>query len=290
MSNKYLVDYVKRFGEPATISEEHSGLPQLTVYNQFDSDMCTGFAAATAAEILWGKRFSAGWFIGQSETEHQKGNGRYLIKVLDAMCNIGAVPLNEFGVLEELPDVFAAVKDHPTLLNIAGGYKADGYCNLLYASREKRDRCIKDAISRYNNPDTRVAVLATSNSYFGENHCICLVDWNDETDCYIYQNSQGKGFGKNGRGEIPKNKIDAVYAVFANVKRLPFKDVDPAGWSYNDLKIAYDTGIIRGKTETEFAPGDFITREEVGAIVGRILRGRTERDERDILLRYQGEV
>ena len=290
MSNEYLVDYVKRFGEPADSHGACSGLPELTVYNQFDSGMCTGFAAAAAAEILWGRRFSAGWFIGQSKTEHQKGNGRYLIKVLDAMCSIGAVPLNEFGVLEELPDVFAAVKDNPTLLNIAGGYKADGYCNLLYASREKRDRCIKDAISRYNNPDTKVAVLATSNSHFGENHCICLVDWNDETDCYIYQNSQGKEFGKNGRGEIPKNKIDAVYAVFAKVKRLPFKDVDPAGWAYDDLKIAYDAGIIRGKTETEFAPGDFITREEVGAIIGRMLKKQTEKEERDILLKHQGEV
>ncbi len=283
-----MTDYIKEFGEVARSFESRFEIPrQLTVYNQFDSDNCTGFATATAAEIIFGKRMSALWYIIQSKVAGQKGEGRFIQKVIEAACNVGGVPLADFGILGENPDVLETVKNNAELLDIADRYKFDGACNLLYANREKRDKCIKDAVMRY---DEGVAVIATSNRYFGENHSFCIVGHDDKTDKYIFQNSVGKKYGTNGRGEITKDKLDTVFAVFKRSISLPFTDIDPKGWSYEDIKVAYDAGVIKGASETEFVPGRFVTREEVGAMLGRLVRNMNERDERNILLEYQKEV
>ncbi len=281
-------DYIKEFGEVTRTFESRFEIPrQLTVYNQFDSDNCTGFATATAAEIIFGKRMSALWYIIQSKSAGQKGDGRFIQLVLEAACDVGGVPLADFGVLGESPDVLETVKNNAELLAIADRYKFDGYCNLLYASREKRDKCIKDAAMRY---DEGVAVIATSNRYFGENHAFCIVGYDDKTDKYIFQNSVGKNYGANGRGEIPKDKLDAVFAVFKRGISLPFVDIDPKGWSIDDIKVAYDAGVIKGASESEFAPDRPVTREEVGAMLGRLIRNMNQRNERHILLEYQKEV
>lgn len=281
-------DYIKEFGEVKRTFENRFEIPkQLTIYNQYDSDDCTGFATASAAEIIFGKRMSAGWYMMQSKAEGQKGDGRFIQKVLEAACNVGGVPLADFGVLGENTDVLETVKNNAQLLAIAEKYKFDGFCNLLYANREKRDLCIKDALMRYGEG---VAVVATSNSYFPQNHCICLVGWNDEADSYIFQNSEGKEYGDNGRDEIPKDKLDTVFAVFKRNISLPFTDIDPNGWSYDDIRAAYDAGIINGVSDNEFAPGRSVTREEVGAMLGRLVRMLNEREERNILLNHQGEV
>ena len=281
-------DYIKEFGEVKRNFAERFEIPrQLTVYNQYDSNDCTGFATATAAEIIFGKRMSAGWYMMQSKAEGQKGDGRFIQKVLEAACNVGGVPLADFGVLGENADVLETVKNNAQLLAIAERYKFDGVCSLLYADRKKRDMCIKDAVMRY---DEGVAVIATSNRYFGQNHCICIVGYDDKKDRYIFQNSEGKAYGNNGRSEIPKDKLDTVYAVFKRDISLPFKDIEPNGWSYEDIKVAYDAGIIKGASETEFVPGRGVTREEVGAMLGRLVRMLNEREERNILLNHQGEV
>ena len=281
-------DYIKEFGEVKRNFAERFEIPrQLTVYNQYDSNDCTGFATATAAEIIFKRRMSADWYMIQSKAEGQKGEGRFIQKVLEAACNVGGVPLADFGVLGENADVLETVKNNAQLLAIAKRYKLDGVCSLLYADRKKRDMCIKDAVMRY---DEGVAVIATSNRYFGQNHCICIVGYDDKKDRYIFQNSEGKAYGNNGRSEIPKDKLDTVYAVFKKDILLPFKDIDPRGWSYEDIKVAYDAGVINGISEDEYAPQRGVTREEVGAMLGRLVRMLDEREERNILLNHHGEV
>ena len=281
-------DYIKEFGDVERTFAERFEIPrQLTVYNQYDSNDCTGFATATAAEIIFKRRMSAGWYMMQSKADGQKGDGRFIQKVLDAACNVGGVPLADFGILGEVVDVLESLRNNAQLLAIAKKYKLDGVCSLLYADRKKRDMCIKDAVMRY---DEGVAVIATSNRYFGQNHCICIVGYDDKKEHYIFQNSVGKAYGDNGRGEIPKDKLDTVYAVFKKGISLPFADIDPNGWSYEDIKVAYDAGIIKGASETEFVPGRTVTREEVGAMLGRLVRMLDEREERNILISHQWEV
>lgn len=281
-------DYIKEFGDVKRTFAERFEIPrQLTVYNQYDSNDCTGFATATAAEIIFKRRMSAGWYMMQSKAEGQKGDGRFIQKVLEAACNVGGVPLADFGILGEVVDVLESLKNNAQLLEIAKKYKLDGVCSLLYADRKKRDMCIKDAVMRY---DEGVAVIATSNRYFGQNHCICIVGYDDKKERYIFQNSEGKAYGDNGRGEIPKDKLDTVYAVFKRDISLPFADIDPKGWSYDDIKAAFDAGVINGISEDEYASQRGVTREEVGAMLGRLVRMIDEREERNILISHQWEV
>jgi hypothetical protein len=283
-----MADYAKEFAIQ-TITDKTFEIPMTTVYNQFDTLKCTGFAGATTAEILFGKRFSAGWILSQSKNKNQIGEGRFLINVLEAMKNVGCIPLYEFDGLFEDDEFLEKVKDNDALLKTASRYKIDGFCNIFFADRSKRDTTIKDAIKRYADKK-RVAVIATSNSYFGENHSIVLVGWNDKNNTYIFHNSQGKGYKNGGRGEIPKNKIDAVYAVYKNMSNMPFKDLTTKNWSYEDIKIAYDAGFVNGKKANILSPNDFVTREEMFAVIGRILRAEYNWREREILLNYQGDL
>ena len=43
---------------------------------------------------------------------------------------------------------------------------------------------------------------------------------------------------------------------------FPFIDVLPSDWFYNDVKTAYEMGLINGKTTTTFAPNDNLTYAE----------------------------
>lgn len=50
---------------------------------------------------------------------------------------------------------------------------------------------------------------------------------------------------------------------------LPFTDVSPENWSYDDIKWAYDNGIVKGKSATVFGRKEPCTREQVCAIFHR---------------------
>ena len=43
---------------------------------------------------------------------------------------------------------------------------------------------------------------------------------------------------------------------------LPFADVSPSDWFYDDVKTAWESGLISGKSETAFAPDDSLTYAE----------------------------
>ena len=43
---------------------------------------------------------------------------------------------------------------------------------------------------------------------------------------------------------------------------LPFVDVPQGAWFYNDVKTAYESGIINGKSDTEYKPSDNMTYAE----------------------------
>lgn len=282
-----LYDYTKIFGEVTKNFDSYFELPKLTVYNQFDSNLCVGYALATAAEILWGKRFSAGWNYGKFRDDTHKGTGLYLIKALEYLHKIGTVPLVDFRVFEDVPKILNLVNERPELLEIAKNYRIEGYCNLKFASKTKRDLCIKDALSRYKEG---VAVVATSSSYFWQNHCIAIVGWNDETDSYIFQNTEGIEYKNEGRGEIPKDEIDTIYAVFATPIELPFKDVEPTRWSYKHIKNLYMSDIMNGVSEDTFDPTSYLTREQAAVLIDRVLEKVDEQNERNAIINYQKEM
>ena len=281
-----LYQYTKVFGEPPKEFPKSSGIPKLTVYDQKKTLMCVGYGLATALEILFGKQFSAAWGYGMYRDEAHKGQGLYFIKAIDYLCKLGAVPLADFGAVEEVPKILDLVKNHPELLEIAAKHKPEGYCNLNYADKSLRDRCIKDALCRW---EEGVAVVATSYKHFGYNHCIAIVDWNDETDSYVFQNSEGLDYGDEGRSEIKKTDINEICAIFTKPYKLPFKDVHEDRWSHKHIKNLFLADIINGVSADRFEPTAPITREEVATIIDRVLSKVDKQAARNILLQYEAE-
>ncbi|MCQ2433170.1 MAG: S-layer homology domain-containing protein, partial [Clostridia bacterium] len=51
---------------------------------------------------------------------------------------------------------------------------------------------------------------------------------------------------------------------------MKFKDVKTTDWFYNNVKNAYENGLINGKSDTEFAPHDKITYAEVVTLAARM--------------------
>lgn len=56
------------------------------------------------------------------------------------------------------------------------------------------------------------------------------------------------------------------------VKSMNFTDVYKNDWFHDDLELCVDKGILNGKTETTFAPKDNVTRDELSAVLARIIR------------------
>ena len=50
--------------------------------------------------------------------------------------------------------------------------------------------------------------------------------------------------------------------VGASAAGLPFIDVSPEAWYYNDVKLAVDGGLVNGKTATTYCPNDYLTYAE----------------------------
>ncbi len=58
---------------------------------------------------------------------------------------------------------------------------------------------------------------------------------------------------KDGKDDTPKESENT---------KLPFTDVSPSDWFYNDVKTAYEKGLVNGKSETLFCPDDDMTYAE----------------------------
>ena len=56
----------------------------------------------------------------------------------------------------------------------------------------------------------------------------------------------------------------------SGASRLPFEDVPENAWFYGTVAEAYESGLIKGRSETVFAPGDNVTRAEVAAMLSRL--------------------
>lgn len=234
-------------------------------FNNKEVWACAACAIATVAEHIWGKEFSEGFAYAKFRDGYNQ-RGLYLKVAMDMWRKIGIVPLTDFGSLEEMPTIKSLVEKFPELVDKAKDYKISGYAEINYTDKTKKDSAIKDALYRNN-----IGLVACSNSYFGGAHAFVITGWNDDNKTYIYQNSYGIQFGENGKSEIPKSEVDAVYAVFTDEIVLPFDDVPKDRWSYKNIKNLHMAGIINGVSDTKFEPTRPITREEFCAALDRYI-------------------
>lgn len=79
----------------------------------------------------------------------------------------------------------------------------------------------------------------------------------------------------------PVDPIDPDYPLIsilpALTKDLPFTDVTSTDWFYNDVKYAYETGLMTGTSADAFSPGAPVTRGMVMTILARREGIRTDR-------------
>ena len=72
------------------------------------------------------------------------------------------------------------------------------------------------------------------------------------------------------RAEFIKIAVSAFEMTYEDA-HSNFSDVDISDWSYKYISSAYHFGIVKGKSDTQFAPNDTITREEAAVIAYNIV-------------------
>lgn len=231
---------------------------------------CVAEVIAQVSEAYFSKEMSEGHVYAAFRTDGTSSYGMFVEHALNDWRSISTVPLQYFNHLIEMPQLQKDLKTIPELDTLYTQYKIQGFVSLNYADRKKKDKCIKEALM---GPAKKYGLVAVSNKYFRESHCIWLTGWDDDNDAYLIKNSWGESWGssKDGRGSIPKSAVNAVYMVMFEEPKLPFKDVVPTDWFYNNVLNMYCSGLMKGKSATEFDPQGNATRAEVAALADRIL-------------------
>ncbi len=246
-----------------------------SVKDQKETGGCLACTLATIGEYYFNTIMSEGWNYGEFRTKHQTSPGLYASTALEAWKNVGEVPKSDFGIMGEMKDIRELTQQQPELLQTAEKYRIKAYASLNNSNKEKRDAAIKDFLSKYPYP-----LVGTSAKYFHEPHAIVIDGWDDEKDCYTFQNSWGASYNNGGYDEIPKVKLTDVFAVFFEPVELPFKDVSSDRWSYNYIKKMYFNGLMNGTSKDTFEPEKPLTREEMAAILARLCDKLDSRSEK----------
>ena len=254
--------------------EEYEIPRNVGIKNQGNIAACVACTCAEVGEAIFGKEMSEAWAYGRLRANTDNFSGMYTARTLDMWKSVGIVPFSDFGILKEMPEIKKLTDKFSDLDEVAKKYKIGGYAAINYADKTKRDLAVKEALTRND-----IGLVAVAGDYFGTAHCIRLTGWNDKKDTWKFQNSWGVDYGEGGFDEIPRYEVDYIYAVFPEEFKLPFADVPENKWSYKAIKNLYFAGLINGVTDTLFEPERNITREEVAAIIDRLLKAVDDKIE-----------
>jgi hypothetical protein len=238
-----------------------------TLKSQGSVGACVAEVIAQIAESIYGKEMSEGYAYATLRSDTHNGYGLIVSKAMEMWNKLGTLPKSKFDILTEMPSMKEIVDKFPEFVDIAKQYPLSGFAAINYAEKTRKDNAIKDALMKHNH-----GLVAVSNDYFREAHCILLTGWNDKNGTYKYKNSWGSAFGDKGFAEIPKSEVDYVYVPFFEPIKLPFTDVSESDWFYKDVKADYLSGLMQGVSETLFDPHKPLTRAEAAALVNRIAK------------------
>lgn len=280
------VKATKEFPEEFEINQRYLGV----LKNQEQYNCCVGCVMSSLAEVFemieeygdleaipedqWKKifnrpeiEFSEFWGYAALRTDAYEQEGMFVSDALENWGKKGMVPTKYFDIKAEVPDIIREVEKFPELYDKAKLHKPKSYVSLNYAIADKKDQCIKEALTKYKH-----GLLGVSDRYFGGSHCITVVGWNDKTNKYKIKNSWGNDWGdEHGVGEIPKSKLNAVYLVLDEELQPPFEDVNKTDWFYKAIKNMYFANLMKGVDNTHFEPTRNIIRAEMAALIHRIV-------------------
>ena len=241
------------------------------IHDQGRTGMCVAFAMCEIAECEAKNEnhFSPAWNYGRKESRGEyTGEGLFVSRALDGVVKIGFVPGHYFPFSVDVPDVLKYAAERDDLLAVGERQKPAAYVAFEYAYKDKLWDCARSALVDYACP-----ILLLVPDYFGGGHAVMAYGYVDRDGerYFKIQNSWGPSWGKGGRGEIPLYTVEGAYALLWKTVKLPFDDVNPDNWFYDDVKAAYLSGLIEGVSDTEFAPKESIKRADVAVIIDKLL-------------------
>jgi len=249
----------------------------IKVKNQEEYWACAAFATSLILEYMnytetgEYKELSPGYIYGKHRKDSSWSSGMSYLSLCESLLNYGSVPMSVFSRIAEMPEMKRIIKNRPDLDKIAFPYRIKGFAQIKTANKEKRLEDIKLALI-----NTKAPLLCIINADNSASHAICVYGF--EGDKFLYQNSYGDDWGIDGRATISLDALDHVVCFLDETVKLPFEDVPEDAWFYKHILHLYASGIINGKSDTEFKPNDFITRAEVCVVLDRLMKTIDEVD------------
>ena len=264
------------------------------IKNQQTKSSCVGHALATLKEIQEyydtgdRKNFSVGWIYGYRLNTQYQGEGMYISEGLNNLKNIGAIHNKYIPDNLAYSEITAIIEDmRDTCLSEAINYRIANYAMInniteikhaLYCDHSPVVIGISVYDSFYETDGTGIVKcpnIKKEKSYGG--HCMLIIGWTtiNDTEYYVVQNSWGENFGDNGFCYIPVDgnfPICEKWSVFdiQNYNKQ-FIDVPESRWSKTYIDKCVRSGLISGYEDGTFKPSETITREEMCAIIARLL-------------------
>ena len=115
-------------------------------------------------------------------------------------------------------------------------------------------------------------------------------DWHYDAVKYVYENKLMNGTGSGFEPDTAMTRAMLVTVLYrlenpseSNAKNA-FADVSDGEWYTDAIGWAAENGLVKGVSDTEFAPNDNVTREQMAAIIYRYaeLKGYDITDSADI--------
>ena len=133
-----------------------------------------------------------------------------------------------------------------------------------------------DGTYTFTMPNGQVTVTVTFEQAPLPFHDVTEGDWFYDAVRYAYETGLMDGVGDNlfaPNSETTRAQLVTILYRLAGQPAvsgdLPFPDVESGTWYTDAVAWAAENGIVNGVSDTEFAPGDDITREQLAAILYR---------------------
>ena len=211
----------------ATELPEEFELKMPAVKNQDTISSCVAHSIATTVEYFNIKqhddatKMSTNYIYGNRIGHDHDGPGMYIKKAVASTCKYGDVTLKDFPGNTEVPEVIEMFNKKKDKLYDKGLLSRFSYYYSVKSQREIKTSLMENgpvifSIRWYDDMKIEDGILKTDKQGDAGCHCMVIYGWNK--DGWLFQNSWGTSFGKNGRAVLPYDiKILEAYSIVDNI-------------------------------------------------------------------------